>query len=67
MKKTSVIILALLFGFALSKNSAGACRKRHSTRPIANKVTEPLQKVELPDTWIWNNINGVNYLTNLRN
>jgi hypothetical protein len=67
MKKTSVVILALFLGIAFAKNSAGACRKRHSTRPITNKVTEPLQKVDLPDTWIWNNINGVNYLTNLRN
>ena len=67
MKKTSVLVLAALFvGIVLTKNSHGACRKKHS-RPIQNKVAEPIPKVELPDNWIWNNINGVNYLTNLRN
>jgi hypothetical protein len=67
MKKTSVVVLAALFlGIVLTKNTHGACRKKHS-RPIINKVTEPLQRVELPETWIWNNINNVNYLTNLRN
>ena len=31
-------------------------------------VTTPLKPVEdLPETFIWNNVNGVNYLTNIRN
>ena len=64
--KTKVIVLALLLGFALTKNSMGACRKKHD-RPIKSVVKNPLPKVELPENWIWNNINNVNYLTNLRN
>jgi len=26
-----------------------------------------LQSVEAPEQWIWNNIEGSNYLTNMRN
>jgi len=42
------------------------CR-RVGTR-VPEKVTEPLVPVDsLPDQWIWDNIEGVNYLTNIRN
>ena len=31
-------------------------------------VREPLTPVnDLPEQWIWNNVNGTNYLTNVRN
>jgi cathepsin X len=30
-------------------------------------VKNPLEDKPLPDNWIWNNIDGVNYLTNLKN
>ena len=30
-------------------------------------VKEPLQEVDLPENWTWSNVNGTNYLTNLRN
>ena len=36
----------------------------------ADKITEPLMALApeaLPDQWIWNNVNGMNYLTNIRN
>jgi len=43
------------------------CRKV-SAEPKVENVREPLQHVEdLPEQWIWNDVDGVNYLTNLRN
>ena len=36
--------------------------------PVQDKITEPLQHLEdIPEQWIWNDINGTNYLTNMRN
>ena len=31
------------------------------------RIRKPLEDVELPKQWLWNNIEGVNYLTNIRN
>merc|ERR1719454_1756887 len=42
------------------------CRKS-SGKPQPGFVREALKDVELPEQWIWNDVNGVNYLTNLRN
>eukprot|EP00640_Fibrocapsa_japonica_P000591 CAMPEP_0113935782 /NCGR_PEP_ID=MMETSP1339-20121228/2857_1 /TAXON_ID=94617 /ORGANISM="Fibrocapsa japonica" /LENGTH=625 /DNA_ID=CAMNT_0000938045 /DNA_START=148 /DNA_END=2025 /DNA_ORIENTATION=- /assembly_acc=CAM_ASM_000762 len=40
---------------------------RVSRNPVTN-VRSPLTKVDgLPEQWIWNDIDGVNYLTNMRN
>lgn len=64
--KTSVIVVALLLGVALTKNLDTACRKKHD-RPIKAVIKKPLEAVTLPDTWVWNNVNNTNYLTNLRN
>ena len=68
--KTSILVVALLLStssFVSSKKNLGApCRKK-GTRQIQGRVREPLQNLELPDTWVWNNANGTNYLTNLRN
>lgn len=36
-------------------------------KPITEVVKTKLEKVELPETHIWNNVNGTNYLTNMRN
>jgi cathepsin X len=47
-------------------NPEAPCRKV-SDKPKKENVREPLQSVELPETFIWNNVDGVNYLTNLRN
>ena len=47
-------------------NPEAPCRKV-STKPKKENVREPLEPVELPETFIWNNVDGVNYLTNLRN
>ena len=43
------------------------CRKS-SGKPQPGLIKKPLEPVEsLPDQWLWNDIEGVNYLTNLRN
>lgn len=43
------------------------CRKKDALRGPDN-IKNPLKPVEsLPDNYIWNNVNGVNYLTNIRN
>lgn len=42
------------------------CHKARK-EPKIDKVRTLLTPVDLPDTWIWNNIEGVNYLTNIRN
>jgi len=42
------------------------CHKA-SPRPLTSNIRKPLEKVSLPDQHIWNNVDGVNYLTQLRN
>ena len=64
--------LVLLAGAAYAKknlkfvNPDAPCRTK-SDKPQLGKVMKPLEPVELPTQWIWNDINGVNYLTNIRN
>ena len=65
--KTSVFVVALLLGAAIAGRTVEQpCRKK-STKPIHPVIKSELKNVTLPDTWIWNDINGVNYLTNLKN
>ena len=48
-------------------NPEAPCRKV-SEGPKDGYVREPLKHVQdIPETFIWNNVEGVNYLTNLRN
>ena len=47
-------------------NPDAPCRKS-SDKPQLGYVREPLTPVEVPEQWIWNDVEGVNYLTNLRN
>merc|ERR1711935_1318608 len=42
------------------------CRTK-SDKPQLGNGREPLAPVELPDQFLWNDVNGTNYLTNLRN
>ena len=43
------------------------CRVRNLNR-AAPKIHTPLVPVnDLPASWLWNNINGVNMVTNIRN
>ena len=37
------------------------------TEPVEWKVNSVLPTVDLPAQWIWNDVNGTNYLTNIRN
>lgn len=65
--KTPAIVVALLLGSAIAlKNGDLACRKKHNI-PIKTVVKTNLAQVELPETFVWNNVSGVSYLTNLRN
>lgn len=68
MRRTSIFVVALLLGatFALKNGTTGPCRIKSKTL-IKHNVREPLQPVELPEQWIWNNVSNTNYLTNLRN
>ena len=34
-------------------------------KPFVRKALVPVN--DIPETWIWNNVNGTNYLTNVRN
>ena len=62
-----MLALLLAASSVISKKNLGSpCRKK-GPRQIHGRVSAPLQSVDLPDTWVWNNANGVNYLTNLRN
>merc|ERR1719329_1717817 len=73
MKYTAVSLL-LATAQAGNKNlkfvdPESPCRtSTYLSKPMPGYVREPLQDVEdLPETWLWNNVEGVNYLTNLRN
>lgn len=43
-----------------------ACRKKPDVLPEV-RVRQPLEPVDLPDQWLWNNINGANLVTTIRN
>ena len=44
------------------------CKKKYdpATAP-KDHVKSALEAVELPTNWTWSNVDGVNYLTNMRN
>ena len=60
--KRAVLILIAVLGLSQAKNYGHRPSRSHSQR-----VVTPLHEVQLPDTWIWNNVNGKNFLTNIRN
>lgn len=44
------------------------CRKNTQNKGQVEHIITPLKEVsDLPETHIWNNVDGVNYLTNMRN
>ena len=66
--KQSLFVVALLFGAALAgKTFDQPCRVKHDKVKVKNVLKSELPKADLPDTWVWNDINGRNYLTNLKN
>ena len=60
--------VAALIGFVSARN-----RKVTPERPtyikadIPERVHTRLEAVELPENWLWNDVNGTNYLTNIWN
>jgi len=67
MKYTAIALAcaSVQAGTKVSKESP--CRVSNGLPQPGNVIT-PLEPVEdLPEQWIWNNIEGVSYLTNLRN
>ena len=64
MRKTALWVLALLIGSSAASN--GTC-KRKSSKVIHPVVKAPLEDVTLPDNFAWNNVDGRNYLTNIKN
>lgn len=66
MKRISIFV-AVLLGLALASRSTDMPCRRKSTKPILAKITKPLEDKPLPDNWIWNNVDGTNYLTNIKN
>jgi len=44
------------------------CKKKWDPLTAAADVVKtPLEDVELPETFVWNDVKGRNYLTNMRN
>jgi len=62
---------ALLYSGVVAKrfvDPAAPCRRNSGNKDQVDHVITPLAPVaDLPDTHIWNSVDGVNYLTNLRN
>jgi cathepsin X len=66
MRKTAVCTLALLFGATIALDPEQKCYKK-SKVPIPHHVREELTPVEIPETYVWNNVNNTNFVTNIRN
>ena len=72
----ALCILALLAGCALASTDkprlryidpSAPCRKKSSRNIEGHSVKSLLAADNIPENWNWNNIEGVNYLTNIRN
>ncbi len=67
MKKLTLILLAIFVCSALSQDS---CYEYIPFEQLASKIITPLKSLiadQIPDQWLWSNVNGVNYLTLVRN
>ena len=73
MKPSAYIALTATAAAGTKKNlkfddSETHCKKKwDSMTAAAYRVVAPLGTVELPDEHCWNNVDGTNYLTNMRN
>jgi cathepsin X len=65
--RTSLLVVALLLGTVVAMRKGDEPCRRKSPTPIKTFQRKHLSAVKLPEQFIWNNVNGVNYLTNLRN
>ena len=74
MNRLLIVALACLFAVSLASKPAEAffqhkknpCRRAPST-PVKSNVHTPLQHVQLPDQWLWSDVNGTNLLTVIKN
>ena len=69
MQKIALCTLALLLGSTYALPAEQKCRKK-SAKPIEPLIRghrELADPVTIPSEWLWSNINGVNYLTNIKN
>jgi hypothetical protein len=66
MRRISVV-LALLLGLAFAGKTVDHPCRRKSATPVRPVLKSALVEAALPDNWIWNNVDNVNYLTNLKN
>jgi len=65
--------IALMGAIALAKKNLRyvdpevPCHRSSGNKPEP-RITNPLTYTDdLPSEWLWNDVNGVNYLTNVRN
>lgn len=65
--KSIISVAALLLAGAVAQRTNGAPCRVKSKVPIEPKIRSTLTPVELPENFVWNNVNGVNYLTNIKN
>ncbi len=61
------LAVALLLGVAIAGRAYDHPCRRKSAHPIKPVLKSELKEAALPDNWVWNNINGTNYLTNIKN
>ena len=66
MKSIISVAALLLAGVVAQRDNGAPCRVK-SKVPIEPVVRSQLTPVELPENFVWNNVNGVNYMTNLKN
>lgn len=71
MKYPSVAVMLLLAGSTSAEYTRRVDRRYPGhvkpDREIPTVEHKRLQSAELPKQWEWNNVNGTNYLTNIRN
>lgn len=67
MKRISLAV-ALFVGLVTAADTFidEPCRVK-SSKPIKPVLKNSLTQVELPENWVWNNADGTNYLTNMKN
>jgi cathepsin X len=67
MRKTAVCTLALLFGATIALDPSPPCDRTTEIPAHAIHRVRAYEKIDLPKTFEWNNVNNTNYLTNVRN
>jgi hypothetical protein len=77
MKKTSLCVLALIAGSALANSQekprlkyvdpVHPCRKLRTGNEVSVVKHELTTVMDVPETFVWNAVNGTNYLTNIKN